>query len=241
MRYVRVPLTADTPRMMRFRALTARVIVLAVASSVIPIPLASPASAARTKTITITDASVVEGDAGTKTMSFTVAWTGVKGGGNVSVEYATADGSALAASDYTSKSGSVTLSNSACRCATIAVSIAGDALSEGTESFAVNLSSPVNATITDAQAVGTIFDNEGPPSLVLTDVSAGETAGTVAFSVILTTAAGTNTTVDYATTSGTATAGSDFTLTSGTLTYTGAQTTKTVTVPVSDDALSELD
>ena len=44
--------------------------------------------------------------------------------------------------------------------ASIAVVIKGDQLAEGTETFFVNLGKPTNATLADAQAVGTIVDNE---------------------------------------------------------------------------------
>ena len=48
-------------------------------------------------------------------------------------------------------------------------------------------------------------------------------------------------TVDYATSDGSATAGSDYTATSGTLTFTTGQTSKTIPVPLIDDALNEAD
>ena len=56
------------------------------------------------------------------------------------------------------------------------VPIIGDLVTEGTENFYVNLSSPVNAKIGDAQAVGTIYDNEGPPAFVVLDSTASENA-----------------------------------------------------------------
>ena len=57
-----------------------------VVVGLIPLVTATPALAARQKTIRISDASIVEGDAGQKTMSFTVSWTGAKGGAAPSVE-----------------------------------------------------------------------------------------------------------------------------------------------------------
>ena len=58
----------------------ARGAAILVVVGLIPLVTAAPAFAARQKTIRINDASVVEGDAGQKTMSFTVSWTGSKGG-----------------------------------------------------------------------------------------------------------------------------------------------------------------
>ena len=83
--------------------------------------------------------------------------------------------------------------------ATISVPVLGDTLTEGTETFTVNLSAPVNGTIGDAQAIGTIYDNEGPPALVVVDGSADESAGTMSFGVIMTSSSLVTETVDFAT------------------------------------------
>ena len=48
---------------------------------------------------------------------------------------------------------------------TFTVAIADDDLYEGVESFYVNLSGPVGATITDNQGVVTVTDNETEPTL----------------------------------------------------------------------------
>ena len=89
--------------------------------------------------------------------------------------------------------------------------------------------------------MGTIYDNEGPPALVVLDGSATEGAGPVSLSVIMTSGSVTTQTVDYATSDGSATAGSDYTATSGTLTFTTGQTSKTIPVTLIDDALNEAD
>ena len=92
-------------------------ILVALVASLLPLALAQPAAAARAKTIKIADASIVEGNAGQQSMSFRVTWSGAKGGGPVSAVYATADVTATAGSDYTAKTGTVTMSNG-CRCGT---------------------------------------------------------------------------------------------------------------------------
>jgi chitinase len=157
------------------------------------------------------------------------------------VHYATADGSATAGSDYTTTTGTASLQNGGCRCATVNVPVLGDTMTEGTETFTVNLSSPTNATIGDAQGIATIFDNEGPPSFVVSDATDAEAAGTLSFSVLLTNANGSSVSVDDTTADGTAVAGSDYTSKSGTLTFTPGQTSKTVSVSITDDALAEDD
>jgi large repetitive protein len=236
--------TADTFHMNRLPtaiARPARLIGVLLLSTVLPLAFASPAFAARQKSIWINDASVVEGDTGSKTMTFTISWTGAKGGAAPTVHYATADGTATAGSDYTATTGTAPLTNGGCRCATVSVPVLGDTMTEGTETFTVNLSAPTNATIADAQGIGTVYDNEGPPSFVVSDATGVEAAGTLAFSVLLTNANGTSVSVDDATADGTAVAGSDYTSKSGTLTFTPGQTTKTVYVSVTDDALAEDD
>jgi len=50
-----------------------------------------------------------------------------------------------------------------------------------------------------------------------------------------------NLSVDYATTDGTAFAGQDYTSASGTLTFTGGETTRTIQIPIADDATTETD
>jgi chitinase len=224
----------------------ARGAAILVVVGLIPLVTAAPALAARQKTIRINSASIVEGDTGQKTMTFTISWSGSKGGAAPSVHYATADrgsgaGYATAGADYTASSGTATLTNGGCHCATVNVAILGDTMTEGTETFAVNLSSPVNATIAGAQGIGTIYDNEGPPSLVVTDVAGAEASGTLSFSVLLTNANSTAVSVDFATADGTAIAGSDYTSASGTLTFNPGETSKTVPVTIINDSLAEDD
>jgi large repetitive protein len=227
-----VPRTART---------TSLAVFIGLLATLLPLAAASPASAARVKTIKIADASIVEGDGGpAKTLSLRLTWSGSKGGAAVQVSFATADLTATAGSDYTAKSGVASLSNG-CKCATISIPILGDTTTEGTETFAVNLSNPVNAVIGDAQAIGTIYDNEGPPAFVVTDATADESAGTIGFSVLMTNASVATQTVDWSSGDGTAVAGGDYASANGTLTFSAGQTSKTVTISITDDALNEAD
>ena len=81
---------------------------------------------------------------------------------------------------------------------------------------------------------------QGPPGLTVADAEVQEAANaTLAFAVTLSRAPSGTVTVDYATSDGTATAGSDYTATSGTLTFAAGEMSKTVSVPVLDDAHDE--
>jgi hypothetical protein len=106
----------------------------------------------------VNDRSITEGNSGTANMAFTITLTGATER-SVTVSFATADGTAVAGSDYTATSGTRTFSPGQTT-ATFTVPIVGDTVHESTETFTVNLSSPVRATIADGQGVGTILDND---------------------------------------------------------------------------------
>jgi hypothetical protein len=81
---------------------------------------------------------------------------------NVTVAYATANGTATAPSDYTAASGVVTFPPGTTT-RSVAVSVVGDAAVEGDEAFTVALSAPSGATVADGQATATIVDDDLPP------------------------------------------------------------------------------
>ena len=114
---------------------------------------------------------------------------------------------------------------------------------EANETFTLNLSSPVNASISRAQGTGTIVDDDAPGlSVGNVSVVEGNSGTTYAvFTVTLSPTASQTVTVSYATASGTATSGSDFTPTSGTLTFYAGQTANSVYVSVTGDLAYETD
>lgn len=79
-----------------------------------------------------------------------------------SVNYATADGSANAGSDYNATGGTLTFGPSEMS-KTISITTIDDGLNEPTESMLVNLSAPNGGTISVGQGAGTIIDNDLPP------------------------------------------------------------------------------
>jgi len=108
--------------------------------------------------ISIGDASKLEGNTGTSTLKFTVTLSALSGLA-ATVHYATADGSATAGSDYVARSGTLTIP-AGTTTKTIAITINGDTTAEPDETFFINLTTPVNATIPDAQATGTIQNDD---------------------------------------------------------------------------------
>jgi len=109
--------------------------------------------------VTIRDATVTEGNSGTANAAFVVALS-APSGTNVSVDYATSDGTALAGSDYVAGSGTLTIPAGQ-PIGLIDITVKGDAESEWPrETFHVNLDNPVACAIADGTGVGTIADDD---------------------------------------------------------------------------------
>ena len=162
---------------------------------------------------------------------------------DISIDYTTADGTALAGSDYEAISGTLTISTREFG-GTIVVPIVDDTDDEPDETFTVTLSNPVRGRISTGEATGTIVDDDEPlppgaPSLSIDDVAVAEDGGNARFTVTLSNAFNQPVTVDYATTDGTAEAGSDYTATTGTLTIDSGTLTGTISVPVLEDTTDE--
>jgi hypothetical protein len=123
------------------------------------------------------------------------------------------------------------------------VFINGDVLNEKDETFFVNLSAPVNATLVDNQALGTILNDDRAPSLTINDVSIAEgNSGTrnLVFTVSLSAASGQTVTVNYTSADGMARSTSDYIAKSGTLSFApGTALTRTVSIPINADTLVE--
>ncbi len=203
-------------------------------------------NAAGTSNVTINDVSITEGDSGTSVLTFTVTRTNNTGA--FTVDYATADGTADG-TDYTGGTGTLTFTAGGDLTQTVSVTINGDLAIENSETLLVNLSNVVNtvqtATVTDAQGVGTIINDDFPPTVSIGDVSVAEgDAGTTTLTFTVTrTDENSAFTVDYATSEGTATAANnDFVQQTGTVTFTaGGPLTQTVTITVNGDLTIEGD
>ncbi|MFP2997995.1 Calx-beta domain-containing protein, partial [Spongiivirga sp. MCCC 1A20706] len=187
--------------------------------------------------IAINDVTVTEA-AGTAT--FTVTLTGDVQGG-FTVDYATADNSAIQPGDYTTSTGTLTFTGTDTETQTFTVPIIDDNLVETIESFFANLSSLSSGlvTISDGQGEGTITDNDAA-SIAINDITVNEAAGTATLTVTLTGDVQGGFSVDYLTANGTAVQPGDYTTAGGTLTFAGTDTeTETFTIPIIDDGILE--
>jgi hypothetical protein len=161
--------------------------------------------------------------------------------GTVTVQYTTADGTAVEGVDYRRASGTLTFAaGSAVQ--TFKVPLVNNSRVDGVRSVNLSLNTangaeivtPFTATlmIGDDEAGG-IIEFAGPVFVV------AENAGTAVISVSRSGGAAAGATVQYATSDITATAGADYTTTTGSLTFARGETVKTFSVPIIDDAIPE--
>jgi len=196
---------------------------------------------------TVTLSSMMEGDIGSKLMTFTAVLS-TAATSEVTVNYATSNGSALAGSDYMATSGTLTFAAGETS-KTFTVEVLGDTVYENNEDFSVNLSNPSGAVLGNngsASAIATITNDDIPPLPIVTlsptfpSITEGNIGSKlITFTATLSTAATSLVTIDYATSNDSALAGSDYTATSGTLTFAVGETSKTFTVEVLSDTVYE--
>ena len=111
------------------------------------------------------DVSIVEGNSGTKTAVFTVRLTpsgSAAATKPVTVQYATATGTARAGSDYKRASGTLTFLPGQTK-KTVPVTIYGDTTPEPNETFKLKLSNPTHALLSIDTATGTIVNDDRFP------------------------------------------------------------------------------
>jgi hypothetical protein len=194
--------------------------------------------------LSIADAFTTEGDTGSKSLAL-VATLSSASSSTVTVAWATADGTAAAGSDYTASTGTLTFDPGTLS-RSISVTVTGDTTVEADETFLVNLSAPVGATVADGQALGTILNDDvaALPSIAIGDVTLFEgNSGSrnAVFSVTLSAPSSTAVTVQYATADETALAFSDYKPATGSLTFPPGSVSTTLAVPVRGDRFLEPD
>src|SRR6185312_4757478 len=141
-----------------------------------------------------------EGNSGSTAFVFTASLTNASGL-TVTVNYATADGTATTADgDYSAASGTLTFTPGQTS-KTITVLVSGDTKFESNETFSVSLSGATNATVSGTQgaSTGTIQNDDAAPVVSIANVSQSEgNSGTTAFvfTVSLSNASGLTVTVN---------------------------------------------
>jgi hypothetical protein len=193
--------------------------------------------------LTVSDATVTEGNSGTTNATFTVTLSAAAAS-NVTVQYATVGGTATSGTDFTAASGTLTFTPGQTS-KTVTVAVAGEAAYERDEDFFLALSSATKAVIADGVGGGTIQNDDAQPTILMnapSSVTEGNSGSTAfVFTITLSAPSWAPVTVDYATADWGATAGTDYQAASGTLTFAPRETTKTITVLVFGDTTYEGD
>jgi photosystem II stability/assembly factor-like uncharacterized protein len=186
--------------------------------------------------------STPEGDVGRRNLVLTVRLLGATGRAT-SLDFNTSTGSASATPgiDFLAASGTLDFAPGV-ESREIVVPVVGDTFDENNESFAVLLSNPQGATLERPFVTVVIQDDDGPPSVSVTDVSVieGPSAKAV-FAIRLSQPSGKSLSVNYSTANGTAAAGSDYTATNFGVVFSPGTTVRHVEIPVLADAAAEED
>jgi uncharacterized delta-60 repeat protein len=149
---------------------------------------------------------------------------------------------AIAGTHFAALSGTVTFAAGE-TAKTVDVTLIDDLRVNANRVFFLGVNTPVNATLARSSATLTITNDDVLPSVSISDTTVAESlTGSVAtLTVTLSATYPDPVSVNFATANGTAAAGLDFTGVNGTLTFAPNETTKTITVPVLGDLLSESD
>jgi len=210
-------------------------------------------------TVTITGAGV-PGAAGSISLSASAYSVNQNGGkvtitvnrvggstGAASVDYATADDSAMAGTDYTAKSGTLNWADGDAAAKTFSVSVSNATPFSGTRDFTVSLSNvggasmgtPSTATVTITGSSTSTQPQAGTLALSASSYSIQQSAGSVQITVKRTGGSSGAASVKYATSNGSAVSGTDYTSASGTLNWAdGDSSAKTFMVSVSTTAFT---
>ncbi len=189
----------------------------------------------------ITDVQQAEGDIGVAEMLFSVILD-QPSPLTITIDYATADGTAVAGMDYEERSGKLVFAPGQI-VQTMTVPILGDRVDELDKSFTVTLTNPVHVNLPATAATGTILDDDtasvAVTGAVVTEGDAGVSA--VALAVALDIESSFTVTVDYRTEADTATEGIDYEAASGSLTFAPGEMAKEVLLTIHGDVVDELD
>jgi len=200
-----------------------------------------------TNVVTITDDDV-------STVGFTVATNNVSetngtltltvvraGATNtaISVGFTTTNGTAVATSDYTATNGTLNFAAGETT-NTFTLAIVDDMSLESAETFQVRLSGASNTSIgVGTNVVNITDDDQAAVGFTASAISVAEDTNSVTLTIVRTGATNTVASVRYSTTNGTAAAGSDYVATNGLFTFGLGETSKTFTLTVINDTISE--
>lgn len=194
--------------------------------------------------LTVTATPIAEGDAGTAQLAFSVSLSKADSTAEITVDYATRDGTAtIADGDYVASADKLMFAAGEIA-KTIHVTVNGDTLVETDETFHLDFSNlSANASLGTSSVQATI-SNDDRPRLSIADVAQpeGDTPGSMTFTVSLDQPGLGDITFSYLTSDGSATvADNDYSSASGSETIATGATSATIVVPVTGDTNGEPD
>ena len=192
--------------------------------------------------ISISDVVINEENSGTVNAGFIVTLSPASSSA-VTVQYQTTPGTATAGSDYTAIGPSILTFSPGQTAKAVTVKVRGDVRDEDDETYFVDLSAPVGATLSRARGTGVILDDDPAPSLSVNSPSIveGSANKNLVFTVTLSAASGKTVTVAYATADGGAIAPIDYIPESGQITFAPGQTSRPVSITIRGDLVHEFD
>ncbi|MGH7860274.1 MAG: Calx-beta domain-containing protein, partial [Candidatus Binatia bacterium] len=191
--------------------------------------------------LTIEDASVAEGDAGTVDLYFPVTLSAASAT-TTQVHYSTSPGTAESGVDYLAFDGLLSIPAGSTAGA-VRIEVIGDLESELDETFTVDLADPVEATLANLQGIGTIIDDD-MAQISIADVLVVEGnsgTSTAKFEITLAEPATTAVSFDFATVQETATEDLDFTAKSGQVVVPEGASTAAIEIEIIGDTWFEED
>ena len=161
---------------------------------------------------------------------------------DITVNYATADGTALAGLDYVAANDSVIFAANETQ-KTISISIIEDSLDEDEESFSVSLTGASQGAVQESESAAnvSIEDNDDTPSIRISGSNNIVEGDTLNINVTLAAESGRTVSVNLQNTDVQAIAGEDFNALNETVTFAPGETSKVVTLSTIDDAIDEID
>ena len=184
----------------------------------------------------VTAASQVNEEGETVVITFALS---DESGRDISFNYATKDGAALAGSDYTSQNGSITFAAGE-SIKTLNIATLDDAFDENRENFTVSLSNPVNVELGISVIQIALDDNDDEPTVSITGSSVSESANSATAVISLSSASGKAINVSYSTNeTNSAEAIRDYIPVSSSITFAPGETQKTINIDLVNDTIRE--
>ncbi|MDP2773973.1 MAG: Calx-beta domain-containing protein [Nocardioides sp.] len=191
-------------------------------------------------TLSVNDLTIAERDAGSRAATLTVRLS-EKTGRAVTFRYESTSGTATPDADYRTVAGTGTIPAESLT-TSVTIPVLGDSVDEAGQTFFLDLTDPVNATIADSRGVVTIADDDPPAGVSIRNASTIEGDSgrhKMFFRVVLNAPSEKPVAVKFRTFNGTAKAPSDYTGKSGTVRFAKGVTAKRVYVYVKGDRRNE--